>query len=162
MRTSGSRRPAITWLKVRSRDPKSVDMHHYRSVRPCVQAGAMEHRLTHRRSPTGVTGGRGSGARSASRLDLVEFGLSHRWSLSAVLRPTSLLLASFSLCQSRRRRCTNSEWITHRSMKMIVNAHQGANGMNAKFTNTEKMAMKIPSQRAQLLPKRRRNPPRDR
>lgn len=31
---------------------------------------------------------------------------------------------------------------------MIVNAHHGAKGMNVKFTITEALAMRIPSQRA--------------
>src|SRR5215213_2742532 len=34
--------------------------------------------------------------------------------------------------QSLNRRCTNNEWITHRSIRMIVIAHHGANGMKAK------------------------------
>jgi hypothetical protein len=43
-------------------------------------------------------------------------------------------------------------------MRMIVNAHQGANGINVKFTNTEMAAMKIPSQRAQAAPEKTPKP----
>jgi hypothetical protein len=40
-----------------------------------------------------------------------------------------LAIAATPFYQSRSRRCTNSAWITHRSMKLIVKAHQGSNGM---------------------------------
>ena len=63
-----------------------------------------------------------------------------------------LAICCSPLCQSGRRRCTNSPWITQRLMKMIVNAHQGWYGMNVKFANTDNMVLRIPSQRAQAAP----------
>lgn len=37
---------------------------------------------------------------------------------------------------------------------MTVNAHHGWNGMNVKFTTNERLAMMIPSQRAQAAPEK--------
>src|SRR5829696_7549022 len=59
-----------------------------------------------------------------------------------------------SQAQSPSRRCTNNEWITHRSMRMIVIAHHGANGMKTKLTTIERHAMRIPSKRAQAAPEK--------
>jgi hypothetical protein len=52
----------------------------------------------------------------------------------------------------------NSAWITHRSMKMIVKAHQGSNGMNVKSMNTEIVAIRIPSQRGHAAPEKTPKP----
>ena len=41
---------------------------------------------------------------------------------------------------------------------MSVNAHQGASGMNARFTITEMLAMRIPSQRAHPAPEKMPKP----
>ena len=37
---------------------------------------------------------------------------------------------------------------------MIVKAHQGCNGINVKFTTIERVAMRIPSKRAQAAPEK--------
>ena len=82
---------------------------------------------------------------------LVE-GLSSLWLAGGAHTSHWLLLRLPSV--SRAGVGANSAWITHRSMKMIVKAHQGSNGMNVKSTNTEMVAIRIPSQRgyaAQVL-----------
>jgi hypothetical protein len=43
-------------------------------------------------------------------------------------------------------------------MKMIVSAHEGSNGRDVEFTNTEMVAIRIPSQRAQAAPEKAPKP----
>jgi hypothetical protein len=52
----------------------------------------------------------------------------------------------------------SAEWTTRRSMKMIVKAHYGSNGMNLKFANAEMVAMKIPSRNAKVAPEKTPKP----